>query len=119
MPRRITLRTVVTWVVSLILIVFLPIALLGVILPIDDYQAQGLIGPVDCDGPIEVMIFIVPSLAIYAAGAVYYSLRLEGQKRAVLLILCVVILSAVGGKAWTVYREHVRPERQTACGKGW
>lgn len=112
-------RTVISWVVSIILILFLPIALLGVILPIDDYQAQGLIGPIDCDGPIEVMLFIVPSLVIYAAGAVYYGVRLKGQKRSVLVILSVVMMLLVSGKAWLVYREHIRPERKSACGEGW
>jgi hypothetical protein len=120
MPRQIHMwRTVTTSAVSVIVIIFLPITLLGLILPIDDYQAQGLIGPVDCDGPLAVMLLVAPSLAVYAAGAVYYAVLLKGQRRSVPVVLCVVMMVAAGGKAWAVYREKVRPEHQSACGEGW
>jgi hypothetical protein len=118
-PRQIHMwRTVATSAVSVIVIIFLPITLFGLILPIDDYQAQGIIGPVDCDGPLAVMLFVGPSLAVYAAGAVYYAVLLKGQRRSMLVILCVVMVVAAGAKAWAVYREQIRPEHQRACGEG-
>jgi uncharacterized BrkB/YihY/UPF0761 family membrane protein len=115
-------RTVAKWAVSLIFIIFLPIALLGLIVPIDDYRAQGIIGPVDCDGPLAVMLLVVPSLAVYAAGAVYYAVHPKGRRRSVsatvMAVVCAVMMVASGGKTWAAYREMIGPEHQRACGAG-
>ena len=111
-------RTVATSAVSIIVIIFLPITLLGLMLPINDYEAQGMSGLADCDGPLSVMLFVGPSLAVYAAGAVYYGALLKGQRRSVLVVLCVVMMAAAGGKAWAAYRETTRPEHRSHCGEG-
>lgn len=103
---------------SAIVIIFLPITLLGLILPINDYRSQGLIGPVDCDGPLAVMLLVGPCLVVYAAAAAYYALFLKGRRRSVPVVLCVVMIIAAGAKAWAVYREKIRPEHQSACGQG-
>jgi hypothetical protein len=112
-------RTVTTSAVSVIIIIFLPITLLGLMLPVNDYQAQGISGAVECDGPLAVMLFVGPSLAVYSAGAVSYAVLLKGQKRNVLVVLCAVMMVAAGGKAWTAYREKSRPEHQSVCEEGW
>lgn len=112
-------RTVATAAVSLIVVLFLPVALFGILLPINHYEAQGMPGVADCDGPLAVMLFIVPSLAVYAAGAVYYAVVLKGPKRGVLAVLCAVMMVAAGGKAWACYREKTRPVHRSHCGDGW
>ena len=116
-------RKVSALAVSLIIIIFLPFTLFGLMLPVNEYQAQGISGAVDCDGPLTVMVFIAPSLVAYAAGAVYCAVLLKGQRRSVaaagLTVLCVVMMIAAGGKAWAAYREKVRPEHQETCGEGW
>jgi hypothetical protein len=104
--------------VSLIVIIFLPITLLGLMLPINDYEAQGMSGLADCDGPLAVMLFVGTCLAVYAAGAIYYAVLLKGQRRDVLVLLCVVMVVAAGGKAWAAYRETTRPVHQRTCGEG-
>jgi uncharacterized membrane protein len=114
---------VTTLAVSLIVIIFLPITLFGLMASVNEYHDQGVGGAVDCNGPYSVMLFIVPALIIYAAGAVYYAVLLKGQRRSVLaagmLILCVVIVIASGRKAWAAYSEKSRPEHQETCGEGW
>jgi hypothetical protein len=116
-------RRVATLAASLIVIIFLPVTLFGLMLSVNEYQDQGISGAVDCNGPLSVMIFMSPSLVVYAAGAVYYAVLLKGQRRSVLtaglLILCVVMTIAAGGKAWVAYREKSKPEHRSSCGEGW
>jgi hypothetical protein len=112
-------RTVATAAVSLVVILFLPITLLGLMLPVNDYAAQGMSSLAECDGPGSVMLFVGPSLVVYAAGAIYYAVILKGTKRGVLVVLCAVMFVAAGTKAWAAYRETARPVHQRMCGGGW
>jgi heme/copper-type cytochrome/quinol oxidase subunit 2 len=116
-------RKPVELAVSLIIIIFLPVALLGLMASVNEYRDQGVSSAVDCNGPLTVMLFIVPSLVVYAAGAVYYAVLLKGVRRslsaAVLLVLCAVMVYATGGKARAAYSEMNRSEHQETCGKGW
>ena len=109
--------------VSVIVVIFLPVMLFGLMASVNEYRDQGLGGAVDCDGPLTVMLFIVPSLVVYAAGAVYYAVLLKGVRRslsaAALLVLCLVMVFAAGRKAWAAYSEKSRPEHQETCGEGW
>ena len=112
-----------TWAVTLIVILFLPIALFGLLASVNEYRDQGISGAVDCNGPLTVMLFIAPSLVVYAAGAAYYGLLLKGGRRslltAALMTLCVVMMLASGGKSWAAYSEKRRPEHRESCGEGW
>jgi hypothetical protein len=115
-------RKLTVLVVSFIVIIFLPVALFGLMLPVNDYRTQG-ISAVDCDGPLAVMLFVAPSLAIYAAGAIYYAVLLRGGRRnpmtGILMLLCAVMMFAAAGKAWTAYGEKNRPEHLETCGEDW
>ncbi len=56
----------VTSAVSIFIIFFVPVALFGLLLPVNEYRDQGISGAVDCDGPLNVLLFAVPSVMIYA-----------------------------------------------------
>ena len=112
-------RTVATVVVSVIVIICLPIALFGLMLPVNDYEAQGISGAVDCDGPLAVMLFVAPSMVVYAAGAIYYGVLPKGPKRNLLVVLCAVMFAMAGWKAWIAYREKSKPEHQSVCEGRW
>lgn len=116
-------RKVAASAVSLIVIIFVPITLFGLLLSVNEYRDQGIGGGVDCDGPLTVMLFVAPSLAVYAAGVIYYAVLLKGPRRsmwaAVLLVVCVVMMIAAGGKGWAAYGEKIRPEHRETCGEGW
>lgn len=111
------------FIVSLIVILFLPVTLFGLMASVNEYRDQGIGSAVDCNGPLTVLLFIAPSLVVYAAGAIYYAVLLKSVKRslsaAVLMVLCVVMVFAAGKKAWAAYSEKSRPEHQETCGKGW
>jgi uncharacterized membrane protein len=116
-------RKLTTWAISLIVTIFLPIALFGLMASVNEYQDQGISGAVDCNGPLTVMLFIAPSLMVYAAGVIYYAMLLKNAGRnlmaAVLMLLCLVMVLAAGGKAWAAYSEKSKPEHQESCGEGW
>lgn len=113
-------RKPVALAVTLLVIIFLPVALFGLMASVNEYRDQGISGGVDCDGPYTVLLFVVPSLLVYAAGAIYYAVLLKGARpglsAAVLLVLCTVVVFAAGRKAWAAYREKIRPEHQETCG---
>jgi uncharacterized BrkB/YihY/UPF0761 family membrane protein len=116
-------RKLAVLAVSSIVVIFLPFALFGLMSSVNEYRDQGIGGAVDCDGPLTVMLFIAPSLVVYAAGAIYYAVLLKGVRRslpaAALMVLCAVMVFAAGKKAWAAYSEKVRPEHQETCGEGW
>jgi hypothetical protein len=117
-------RKPVELAMSLIVIIFLPIMLLGLMLSVNEYQDQGISGGVDCNGPLTVMLFIVPSLVVYTFGTIYYGALLlrRGSRsllRAALTALCVSMLFAGGLKARAAYSQKSRPEHQETCGEGW
>jgi hypothetical protein len=116
-------RKLAVLVASLIVIIFLPIALFGLMASVNEYRDQGISGAVDCNGPLTVMLFVAPSLVVYTTGAIYYAVLLKRGRRslltAVLMVICVATAFAAGGKAWAAYREKSRPEHQETCGEGW
>lgn len=115
-------RKVVAVAVSLIVVAFLPVTLVGLLLPVNDYRATGVGDIPDCDGPLGIMLLIAPSLVVYAAGLAYYAVLLRGRRSAwaaALMVLCVLMLMAAGGKGWAAYAEKSRPEHRDACGEGW
>lgn len=117
------MRKLAALMMPLIVAIFLPVALLGLLFSVNEYRDQGIGGTVDCNGPLTVLLFAVPSLVVYAAGAVYYAMLLKGVGRslraALLMVLCLGMALASGGKAWAAYREQLRPEYQQTCSGGW
>lgn len=112
-------RIAATAAVSLIVIVFLPIALVGLMLPVNNYAAQGMTSLAECDGPLSVLLFVGPALVVYAGGAIYYAVFLKGPRRDLLVVLCAVMMIAAGWKAWAAYQETTRPVHQRVCDGGW
>ena len=49
------------WLSVTVLVLASPIALLAALLLPNEYLAQGIEGAVDCDDPLRVMLFAIPS----------------------------------------------------------
>lgn len=76
----------------LALLLAMPLAALAVILPANVYRAQGIAAP-DCDGPLQVLIFAVPAILIYGAGA-FLAHRARRRFHRVTSLLCLIIALA-------------------------
>ncbi|UVD59189.1 hypothetical protein NE852_18680 [Rhizobium sp. Pop5] len=76
----------------LVLLLAIPLATLAVVLPANVYRAQGIAAP-DCDGPLQVLIFALPALLIYGAGA-FLGHRSGGRLRRVISLLCLIVALA-------------------------
>jgi len=89
----------------LILLLAMPLAALAVVLPANVYRAQGIAAP-DCDGPLQVLIFAVPAVLIYGAGALL-AYRVGRRFHRLVSLLCLVIaLAAVPNIAEAVHELY-------------
>ena len=89
----------------LILLLALPLAALAVVLPANVYRAQGIAAP-DCDGPLQVLIFAVPAVLIYGAGALLAYRAGRRFHRLVSLLCLVIALAAVPNIAEAVHELY-------------
>ncbi|ANL35752.1 hypothetical protein [Rhizobium phaseoli] len=78
----------------LILLLAMPLAALAVVLPANVYRAQGIDAP-DCDGALQVLIFALPVVLIYGAGALLLYRAGRRFHRLVSLLCLITALSAV------------------------
>ncbi|QND12622.1 hypothetical protein HB775_01025 [Rhizobium leguminosarum bv. trifolii] len=76
----------------LVLLLAMPLAALAVVSPANVYRAQGISAP-DCDGPLHVLIFAVPAVLIYGAGALL-AYRAGRRFHRLVSILCLIIALA-------------------------
>ncbi|MHC2453597.1 hypothetical protein ACVMIX_000238 [Rhizobium leguminosarum] len=89
----------------LILLLAMPLAALAVVLPANVYRAQGIAAP-DCDGPLQVLIFAVPAILIYGAGALLAYRAGRRFHRLVSLLCLVIALAAVPNIAEAVHELY-------------
>jgi|SRR3989338_3295930 len=107
---------------NVVIILFVPIAVFALILPINEYKDQGISGAVDCDGPSLVMLFVLPSiLGFLFAVSFYVSCIAKSGKRYlwVPLVLSLMMLAAVSKRAIAVYQERSMPAYLETCGEKW
>jgi len=71
---------------------------LAAVAPANQYEADGIIGALDCDGPGVVYLFALPVLLLYGAGAAMSGRSWWRHRRAVSLaaaLVCAAIFVAV------------------------
>ena len=97
----------------LVLLLATPLAALAVILPANVYRAQG-IAALDCDGPLQVLIFAVPAVLIYGAGAV---LAYQAGRRfhRIVSLLCLIVALATVPNIAEAMRELYRNAAAGEC----
>jgi hypothetical protein len=76
----------------LVLLIAMPLAALAVVLPANVYRAQGIAAP-DCDGPLQVLIFALPAVLIYGAGA-FLAYRAGGRLHRAVSLICLIVALA-------------------------
>lgn len=112
------------WLLSSILLLLLPVALMAAILPPNEYAAIGLKGAVDCDGPMSVMMFAIPSYVIYGTGALAFIIKYKrsGLKITLLVALaCCIVCAVITPNVVAATKQHETniSKQFNTCGKGW
>ncbi len=102
-------------ILYLALITALPVALLATVLPVNSYQAQG-IDALDCDGPASVLLFAIPALLIYGAGAILLYRKRNRRLHLVASLCCALVFCSVGWNAAAALRESHGAASVEACG---
>jgi len=90
----------------------------------NEYAAQGFEGPVDCDGPLHVMIFAIPSYLVYGLSLIIFTIltfKSKSLKWSYLsvVIFCCLLVIAITPNVIAAFQEHNRIEHIETCGKGW
>jgi hypothetical protein len=103
------------------MLLFAPIALLGIVYPVNHYQAIGTEGAVDCDGPLGVLLLAIPSLIVYVKGFIAFARSVRFRRGVV--NICMVVLSAcvcfgLISNSVAAAIEHNSQAHQEVCGRG-
>ncbi|MFK0161936.1 hypothetical protein [Rhizobium sp. NPDC090279] len=101
-------------VLYLALVAALPVALLATVLPVNSYRAQG-IEALDCDGPAGVLLFALPALLLYGAGAILLYRKRNRRLHLVASLCCLLVFLAVGWNAVAALRESHGAASVEAC----
>lgn len=104
----------VTTLLYLALIAALPFAILAAVLPVNSYRAQG-IDALDCDGPASVLIFALPVLLIFGAGAILLYRDRSRRFHLVAVLCCAAVFCVVGWNAASAIRESYGDASIEAC----
>ena len=110
------------WISVTGLVLALPFALLAALLLPNEYLAQGIEGAVDCDGPLGVMLFAIPSYIIYGAGVVSFGIIAARKKNwfyGITALLCLMVIIIISPNVSQVYHEHSSSLHQQTYGEGW
>lgn len=107
-PRR--TQPLAAWLGHLLLVALLPVAALALLADANSYRAQG-IDAIDCDGPMSILIFAVPAILTYGAGAIINGLG----RRFVVAALCVAICVPLAFKMTAALSESRKNDREPVC----
>ncbi|MDR2858687.1 MAG: hypothetical protein LBV50_12705 [Novosphingobium sp.] len=99
---------------ALVLLLALPLAALGSFLPAQAYQGLGMRWS-DCEGPDRVLMFALPALALYAAGAIANGLRYRRLPRLVAAVLCLAVCVPLALNALDAMKEGAANSLVPAC----
>ncbi len=101
-------------ILYLALIAALPVALLAAVYPVNNYRAQG-IEALDCDGPMSVLLFALPALLIYGAGAILLYRSRNRRFHLAASLFCLLAFCSVGWNAAAALRESCEGGATEAC----
>lgn len=104
---------------KLAMVVFFPFFLLGALVPANEYQAIGIDGAVDCDGPLGTLLLAIPPFVVYLAGFISF-LRLARSSRRIGNIIVAVFAAAACVALFVnmadALRELTSPAHMESCG---
>ncbi|WP_224365337.1 hypothetical protein [Hyalangium versicolor] len=109
------------WIVEALALVFLclamPVALIGLLLPLNEYtwmESDGVLPeqlPFDCDALLISGLFLFPATVIFLGGLLgfgYLALRRSSGSRLLGVSLSLLVLLGIGVKLPSYFRESAR-----------
>jgi len=97
----------------------LPFAIIGAILPVNEYAAfdDGLTSAIDCDGPMNVLIFAAPTFIFYASNAVglFWVRQRALRWHMAMSLFCLMVSLAVLPNAVRALMANEHDKREPAC----
>lgn len=103
------------WSGIAVLVAVVPAALTAATVPANEYKAWG-VDALDCDGPITVFLFAIPTLLIYGAGAIVNGRYLRNRLNLAFAIFCTLICVLIAANIAAAVREQTQMERDPlAC----
>lgn len=103
------------WFGIAILVAASPLALAAMTMPANEYKAWG-VDAVDCDGPISVYLFAIPTLLVYGAGAIVNGRYRRDRLNLVCAVICTLACVLIGVNTVTGIKEQALLERDAeAC----
>jgi len=100
-----------------VLIATLPVAIMGLLAPSNEYRAIG-VDAVDCDGPISVMLFAVPALVVYGLASAMFLYRFRQVRMLVPGVLCSLICIGLIWNIGNAVGEQWKSRGEAACESG-
>lgn len=88
-------RRLLKWVGWAVLVLALPVALMGALMPANQYQTALGVDALDCDGPMSVYLFALPALLVYGAGLVINALAWRKRVNMLVALVCAILCGVV------------------------
>lgn len=98
------------WAGLAILVAAAPLALLAIAMPANEYKAWG-VDAVDCDGPVSALLFAIPALLVYSAGAAVNGRYFRDRLNLVFAVLCTVACLLIAANVVGAVREQISMNR--------
>ena len=104
------------------LVLLSPLALVATSLSPNEYAEQGIEGVADCNGPLAVAMWAIPSCLAYGVSAAWagvLAVRRTNWLYGILALLCVSVAALIVSNFMNAYREHSSLVHKEMCGDGW
>ncbi len=103
------------------MIVFAPLAFFALLSAPNEYQAMGIDGAVDCDGPLTVLLFALPSLAVYTMGFISFARTGRANRKAgstAVAAICLLVCILLAGNIAMALQARSNADHRESCGSG-
>lgn len=101
--------------------VFAPLAILALLSTPNEYRAMGIDGAVDCDGPLTVLLFALPPLAVYTLGFISFARTGLAHRKAgstAVASICLLVCILLAGNVAMALQEQSNADHRESCGSG-
>ena len=98
-----------------LLVLALPLAVLGMLVPPNEYRAMGG-GGIDCDGPLQVLLFAGPAFAIYGVAALCNGIAPRRPRNLVIAGLALLLCLGLGINLARAWQESRINAGEAICG---